>query len=155
MATYDKFKFDAVFGADSIGDTPEERAATSTKRYVRGQDEIAEDSDAATGYKMSAKEALETFGFDILFEAVDDGSAIIVCDHDEPMASLKQRRLALNLTTYEVAERAKVKIIEVVKAEDPRYRSSIHVLRKMAVVLGLNPGTIGFKKMDLVKNGGN
>lgn len=144
-----KWKLDCVFGIDSAGDTPEERALTSKKRFVRGQDELAEDSDKATGYKMSAKEALETFGFETLFFAVDDGSAIIVCSHEEPAASLIQRRKDLNLTVEEVAARSGITVAEVIKAEDSRYRTSIHTLRKMAVVLGLNPNTLSFKKMDL------
>ena len=152
MRNWGKYELDCVFGSESTGTTPEERARSSTKRYVRGQDEIAEDSEAATGYKMSAEEALETFGMEILFEAVDDGSAILVCSGDEPAASMRQRRKDLNLTTEEVASRAGVTVAEVEKAEDERYRSSIHILMKMAVVLGLNPKTVTFKKMDIVSS---
>ena len=55
---------DAVFGGDSTGNTPEERAASSKVRFVRSLDQIAFDSESATGRKLSAAYALDAYASD-------------------------------------------------------------------------------------------
>lgn len=73
---------DYVFGKGSTGNTIEERAKTATVKYVRNRDKtiLAYYKEGITKSTdiLTAEEALQTYGWDILEEVVDKGSAIII-----------------------------------------------------------------------------
>ena len=62
MALENVRDLDLVFGPESAGKTARERAQTSTRLFVRSQVQLAEDSPEAKGHRLSAWEALQTFG---------------------------------------------------------------------------------------------
>src|SRR4051794_2095661 len=97
---------DGAFGADSSGESPEERARSSKKLFVRSIDQIAEDSPGALGRRLTATEALETYGWSVLQEIAVDGSALLAADANAAGRPLRARREALGLATREVARRA-------------------------------------------------
>ena len=128
----------ALFGSESTGRTPEERARSSRRRFVRGQDALAEWSDGARGRVLTAWEALMDHGLDVLREANDSDSAIICDSHDTASLNLKDRRLALGLDLDYVANRARMNSADVRDAEESKRRVPIHRLERIARVLGLD-----------------
>ncbi len=140
----EQLNFDIVFGSSSRGRTAMERARTSHKLFVRSQDSFASFHQGANGLTMSAQKALEVYGFNILLEAVTQGSAILVCSEDEPSRSIRLRREQLQLTQQQLAENAGVSDAIVIAAEDPVFTSSIHQLQKICEALGLDVYEIGF-----------
>lgn len=86
----DKLLLDNIFGSDSYGKTEQERAKTSKQLFVCGEHQLAFANKHATGLRITAREALELFGFEKLAEIVDYGSAIL------PPKSIEDRQLDLN-----------------------------------------------------------
>ena len=127
-----------VFGAESAGDTPEARARSSRRTFVRSQDHLAEYTHGASGHRLSAAEALASYGLEKLIEAIEFGSAILPPSQDEPAATLIGRRTALGLTTHTVAQRAGLSEAEIQLAEQATTRSPIATLERLATVLGLD-----------------
>lgn len=127
-----------VFGSDSKGDTPEQRARNSSREFVRSQDHLALATPEATGRRITAWEAFRAFGFDKLEEVIDHGSAVLVVDPREPAATIRRRRETLELEPREVAQSVHLSKAEVENAERPDRKSSIRVLEKIASALGLD-----------------
>jgi transcriptional regulator with XRE-family HTH domain len=136
-------ELDAVFGEDSIGATAAERAKASTRRFVRSQVQIAFASDRATGRVLSAFEALQTFGWDILLQVASEGSARLIRSAQEPAATLKGQREQLGLSLAEVAKRIGASEADVAKAETPGSLSSIRVLETLGAALALDERRLG------------
>lgn len=134
----------AVFGAESQGDSPRARAATSDRVFVRSQDHLAADSLAATGRRLTAIEAFETFGFDKLAEATEFGSAILAASPTEPSETLRKTRERLGLSPEALAKRVQMKPQEVLDAERSDRRTPIRNLERLAIALGLDERLIGF-----------
>ena len=134
-----------VFGAESSGFTPRERARTSQRQFVRAQTMLAEASEAATGHRLAAAEALDNFDFPILLAAVEDGQAPLVHDRSEPARTLQKHREALGYTQQHLARLAKVTVEDVTKAETPGKISPIRVLERLALPLAIDERVLGFK----------
>jgi len=127
-----------VFGIESQGSTPEERARTSTYQFVRSQDHLSLLKKTSTGHRLKACEALEIYGFDVLKEVHDYGSAILVCSEDEPAATLRIQREELGLSIHDVAKRTGLTDSQVNECENSANRSPIRSIEKLAAVLGLD-----------------
>ncbi|MHB9072525.1 MAG: ImmA/IrrE family metallo-endopeptidase [Desulfobaccales bacterium] len=136
---------DLVFGPDILGDTPEARAKLSREIFVRSQDHLGVYRKGATGRKLTAWEALNAFGFDLLLKAKEKGGVALVADGCEPARTLKARREALNLTPEDLARSGKITAENVLRAENPKYRSKIRDLVKIAQLLGLDDTVISFQ----------
>ena len=146
MGTVTAASLDAVFGEDSSGATPLARAKTSKRRFVRSQVQITLASDRATGRVLSAFEALQTFGWDLLLQVANEGSARLVRSADEPATTLRVQREALGLTLAEVSKRVCVSEADVAKAETPGSLSSIRVLERLGTALALDERRLGHKR---------
>ena len=72
---YAQADLDAVFGPDSTGSTPEQRAQTSKTIFVRSQLQLAFDTPAAQGRRLRAQEALHLFGWNTLLTVGHEESA--------------------------------------------------------------------------------
>jgi len=140
----DEQLFDLVFGPESTGATVEERRATGQRLWVRSSDHLAVYAKGATGLLLTPEDALEIFGAEVLEDAVDKGSAVIVCDPEEPARSIRVVRERLGMTQQYLADRASVTLESAQKAEDCKCRSSIHDLVKICGVLGIDPKRISF-----------
>lgn len=136
---------DLVFGEQSRGETPEERAATSTKLFVRSQVQIAPAEFGGTGRRISAREALAAYGIDALARIAYENSAILIEDREEPARTLRDRRVALNLTEKDVAKAAKLKEADVVAAETPGRANPIRNLEAIAQALALDERVVGYE----------
>lgn len=143
--SYDRASLDAVFGPRSRGETPDERARTSTREFVRSQVQIAPASDGATGRRLTSQEALATFGWDILLRAVEDGSYVLVTEVDEPAATLRARRKQeMRLSTSQIARQIDLPEDVVRRAETPGKLSPIRHLEMIAQALALDERVIGY-----------
>jgi hypothetical protein len=152
-AHWSEREMEIVFGTESKGSTLEERARTSTKEFVRSQDQVAEwdPKRGATGWRMSAEKALIVFGMETLLDALEKGAAIIVGTLDEPAATIRERRLALGLSVDEVARRAGLEVELVEAAENTEIRSPmVEVLVPICKVLGLDPDGLGAPDVSLI-----
>lgn len=144
MVVTDESLLVAVFGPESVGSTPGERAQSSNSVFVRSQDGLALDKPNATGRKFTAAEAYDAFGFETLLEAVTAGSAVLPANLEEPARTLREARERLGLTHETVATRAAVPVDLVRSAEDARTRTAIHDLQRIAISLGLDERHISF-----------
>lgn len=140
-----KAELDSVFGPESCGDTPEDRAASSSRRFVRSQSQISPERPAATGPRMTARWALKQFGYATLREAVDEGASVIGVSLDEPARSLREQRERLGLTQEQVARASTLTVAEVRRAEQPGAISPIRRLQILAQTLGLNDEQLGIR----------
>jgi Zn-dependent peptidase ImmA (M78 family) len=136
-------ELEEVFGGTSKGATEKERAASSLRVYVRSQVQLAEDNDRATGHRLSAREALDLYGWDVLKRVAEEGSARLVSKIDEPAATLEARRKALNLSFDQVAKSAEVTPKTVEQAEKAGHLSSIRDLERIAQALALDEHLLG------------
>jgi Zn-dependent peptidase ImmA (M78 family) len=135
---------DRLFGPDSSGATTEERARSSKRLFVRAIDQLAEDSPEARGRRLTALEALKTYGQDVLFRVGEEGSALLSDGPDAAGRVLRARRELLQLDTRAVARRARVSEAVVQEAEHS-VRVPIRELEKIARALGLDERYISFK----------
>ena len=92
-------------------------AKKSELLFVRSVDQLAEDSLKAKGHRLTAYEALKSYGKDVLLETISEGSALLADSASAVGRVLKGRRELLGLTIRQVASRAGV-ILEIV--EDDR-----------------------------------
>jgi transcriptional regulator with XRE-family HTH domain len=131
-------EFSVVFGADSQGDTAEQRARTSSRRFVRGQVQLGEDRPAATGVRLHAAWALHLFGYDKLKQAAYSGAARVSDSSEEPASTIIDRRNALGLSHRDLAQASGLTEAEVRNAETPGTITEIRKLQRLAQVLGLD-----------------
>ena len=136
-------QLEKVFGSESTGRTPEERAKSSSKKYVRSQVQIAHDSPRATGRRLSAWEALDAYGWETLAEVTDEGAAPLISGRDEPAATLRSRRKALGLAVKEVARATHLSPERVAKAEQSGNLLPIRDLEQIAQALALDERLLG------------
>lgn len=142
-------ELDLVFGSASIGDTPEERSKTSDATFVRSQIQLAPYSDAATGRVLSAREAFRTFGWQVLRQAVFEGSAPLISSSKEPAATLRARRTELGLSEEQLATKVGIPTSALQRAETAGVRTPYRTLESLAQALALDEQVLG-----LVPNAG-
>src|SRR5580692_3910894 len=99
-----------IFGLETSGATAAERAATSTVKFVRSQDEIGLWNPSAVGRVFTAKEALTLFGPERLMGVWEDGFAILPSDPSEPAKTLRERREMLGLTQTQLSNYVKLSV---------------------------------------------
>jgi Zn-dependent peptidase ImmA (M78 family) len=96
---------DAVFGKDSIGDTPEQRAKSSKQLFVRSQHQLSVQRANATGRILGASEALRVFGWGKLKELADRTATPIVADADEPYQSIEHQLRSMGVNFVHAARK--------------------------------------------------
>lgn len=146
MSIFSQAELDKVFGPDARGNTPDQRARSSRREFVRGQTMLAEASPEATGHKLAAAEALTNFGYPTLLAAVEKGQAPLVRERGEPARTLRRHREALGYTQQYLAKLAKVPVQAVLDAETPGKISLIRVLEQLAIPLAIDERVLGLKE---------
>jgi Zn-dependent peptidase ImmA (M78 family) len=96
---------DAVFGAESTGDTPEDRARTSRRRFVRSQHQLTEYHPDATGRIFDATEALRLFGWPVLAELADRPASPILRDSKQPYQVIERKLAELGVSLRQAARK--------------------------------------------------
>ncbi|OJT23379.1 hypothetical protein BO221_19825 [Archangium sp. Cb G35] len=128
---------DFVFGPDSTGATPEERARTSRRLYVRSLDQLAFDSPHATGRRLTAEEALSAYGYEVLQEVAEEGSALLCAGPHAAAQAIRTQRDFLNLDVKIVASRAGLTPQDVERAEQGG-RWPLAYYERIAQALGMD-----------------
>lgn len=139
-----------VFGDESSGLTPEDRAATSRRLFVRSQIQVGYDNPRATGRRINAREALEAFGEDIIYGLVDRDVVPVLWDSSEPGNTIRERRIQMGLGLDNLArtvhiEEETLKDFEQAKNTLP-YRTIEDIGRVLVLdesLLGCQPGAGG------------
>jgi len=133
-----------VFGPGA-GSTPWEWAAASTRLFVRGLDQLAfDDSPRAQGRRLTAREALDAYGFDTLLEVADEGSAVISSSTGAAGRVLRDRRDALRLPIRSVASAAGY-TEDIVRALEESKRRPVREYEQVARVLGLDERMLSYR----------
>lgn len=140
----DARSLDLVFGPGD-GTTAEARARASKTLFVRGLDQLSEDDRPGAGRRLTAREALDAYGFDKLLEVATEGSALLASSADAAGLPLSTRRNQLGLEARVVAERARVSVDEVRACEASR-RLPLRTYEKVGRALGLDERYVAVKR---------
>lgn len=121
-------------------------AKRSDKRFVRsaGQLAVCYPDRRATGHVLTAWEAFDAFGVDVLEEALEYSAAILKRSETSAGEDLKRRREALDLTLASVARAASVSEDIVAAAESSSPGAAMRDLNRIAFVLGLDERTLAW-----------
>lgn len=142
---WDSIALDLVFGRGSIGATPEERASSSSREFVRGPVQIAIANDRAKGRRLSAREALDNFGADILYELKSKNATPIIMKEGEPGKTISSRRKAMALSVDDLARVVGVSAELLVDFEQGRSMLSFREIERVARSLVLDESVIGYQ----------
>lgn len=112
-------------------------ARASGRFYVRGLGQIAEDHPKAIGRRLTALEALRTYGVGVLAQVGAEGYARLAPTADVAGRVLKLRREQLGLDYRQVAIRARLSD-EVVRAAEESRKLPIRTYERIARTLGLD-----------------
>lgn len=145
MINWTAADLDAVFGKDSIGQTPEDRARTSNREFVRGSVQIAISNPRATGRRLSAIETLDAFGSDILYDIRENGFTPIVLKAGEPGKTIANRRASMSLAVDDVASRASISPEDLINFEQGRSDLPYRAIEKICRSLVLDESAIGYQ----------
>lgn len=131
-------ELERVFGPKVVGDSMEERAASSKRIFVRSQAQLSMHNERAKGLQMTAAWALRQFGFETLLRAVDEGAVVISANVSEPARTLREQRESLGLTLKQAAKASGLTEDQIRIAEEPGSVTAIRKLRALAQSLGLS-----------------
>ena len=148
MKTDPMLYLEAIFGRHPPDLPVEEIAKRSERKFVRSGDHIAfyeiDVNPNAVGHVMTAWEAYSAFGLDILVEAMEYGSAVILSERYAIENSLKNRREELGLSLRPVARAAAMSEDDLAKAEKNAHALPIQALERIAFVLGLEERRLAY-----------
>jgi Zn-dependent peptidase ImmA (M78 family) len=136
---------DAVFGTDSHGATPMDRAKSSARQFVRSQVQLAFASPRAKGRVLAAYEALQTFGWETLRRVATDGAATLVRSAEEPSSTLKSQRVELGVSPEELSKQTGFSQTDILNAETPGNLTPIRTLEKLGQALALDERRLGYQ----------
>ena len=140
-----------IFGPRAEGvREAEEAARRSDQRFVRSAGQLAsyESDRRPTGHVLTAWEALDAFGLEVLEEAVEYGAAILKHSSRSAGQVLKRRRERLSLPRASVARAASIPEGDVAAAESSEPGAAMGVLNRIALVLGLDERLLAFSPHD-------
>ena len=142
-----------IFGsrAEGVLDAGE-AARLSDKRFVRSAGQLApyEPGRNPTGHILTAWEAFDAFGIEVLEEAVEYGAAILKHAQCSAGQALKRRRKRLSSTHASVARAASVSKQDMEDAESSASASgaAMGTLSRIALVLGMDERLLAFEPDD-------
>ncbi len=135
---------DAVFGKNSSGATPIDRAKSSASQFVRSQVQLAFASPSAKGRILTAYEALQTFGWENLRRVATEGAATLTRSAEEPSSTLKSQRVELGISTEDLSKQTGVSPTDILDAETPGNLTPIRTLEKLGQALALDERRLGY-----------
>ncbi len=141
-----KETLDRLFGLESRGSDIEARARTSRQQFVRSQDHLAFATPSATGLRLSAFQALQSFGVEVLLDVFEHGTAVLITSPEEPAQTLREQRERLGLAVGDLATRLQLRPEDIRDAEDPATRTGFPVLISLAQALALDELRLGFQE---------
>lgn len=145
VKSWNNDSFDIVFGRESSGNNVEERARTSIREFVRSQVQIAFSNERASGRKLSAREALDNFGSDILLELSDKNAVPLILRQGEPGRTIQARRGEMSLTVEDLARVADVEVDRLVQFENGLSTLPFRDIERLSRSLVLDESVIGYQ----------
>src|SRR5437867_2882478 len=115
----------------------EAAARTSGRVYIRGLGQLAEDHPEATGRRLTALEALRSYGIEVLAAVGAEGFARLAPSGVVAGRVLKLRREQLGLDQRHVALRARLPE-DVIRAAEESRKLPIRSYERIARALGLD-----------------
>lgn len=138
---------EAVFGPEMAHLNADEAARESPLRFIRGKSELGvlyEFRHGLTGHVLTAWEAYQAYGLNILDEALEYGSAILINRVGiEP--TLLRRMEELGLPRSAVAEATGLGAEVVAQAERRRADNRVGDLERIGFILGLDELQLGHR----------
>lgn len=135
-----------VFRTDAV--TAREAARKSSRKFVRGRSELSPfDGDREhRGREISAYEALTAYGLEVLEEAVEYGSAILLSRKNAVGEALRNQREAIGLDFAAVAQSAGVSVRDLQRIESGD-ADDVHIkkIERIAFILGLDEAMLAFQ----------
>jgi Zn-dependent peptidase ImmA (M78 family) len=135
-------KYETVFGKESSGESPEQRAATSQRLFVRSQHQLSEYREDATGRVINAQEALRLVGWKDLQGLVDYSAIPLLIRSDEPYRSIDKQLKNLGLSLHEVARKVRWSN-EITRKFEARKQVPFKELERFARTVGLEGDKLG------------
>ncbi len=150
MSMDTKKRLERVFGATD-GLTPEEACQRSNVEFVRGRAQL---SRAGTyegtpqGHVISAREALANYGFDVLEEAVIDGTALLLKEPNAAGNAISRQRESMGLTRKQLARFAGLELgtIEEIECSSGGDQVTVQEIERVAFKLGLDEAQIAYQE---------
>ena len=137
-----------TFGPAFEGLSAEDAARQSDRCFVRSEGQLAvyEASRNPTGHMLTAWEAFNAYGLDVLEEAVEYGAAILKRTKNSTGNALERRRTDLGLNHESVRVAAQVPASVVWTAESNPSKVPLADLERIAFTLGLDERLLAFKR---------
>ena len=135
-----------VFG--TAGATPDAAARQSTRQFVRGRTQLSpfDSSRNPRGRVISAFEAFKAYGLDVLDEAIEYGSALLLHHPNAVGDALRRQREALGLDYGAVSCRTKVRVEDLKRIEEGTADDvSIAAIERIAFIIGLDEAQLSFR----------
>ncbi len=132
-----------VFGTSTEISDPEMAARASERLFARDETHLAPWFEGDAGPTITAFESLKAFGWGTLSRLVDKDAVGFLRTGCEVGALLRSRRVALKLTTSDVARRAGLANDAVTSAEGGKDPIPVEVLTGLGEVLALEEWRIG------------
>ena len=138
-----------VFGTTD-GATPEEASQKSNAQFVRGRAQLSRVGTyegAPEGRVISAREALASYGFGVLEEAVEYGTALLLKEPNAAGNAIRRQRRSMGLTTQQVASFTGLDIatVEHIEGSSGRDQATVQELERVAFKLGLDEAQIAYQ----------
>lgn len=140
-----------IFGPRAEGAQETGRAARlSDRRFVRSPGQLApcKFERQPTGHVLTAWEAFDAFGIEVLEEAAEYGAAILKCSKCSVGQALENRRRSLSLSRAAVARAAKLSEVDVETAESSAPGAVMGTLNRLALVLGMDERRLALSPHD-------
>lgn len=136
-----------VFGSDIDGPDWENAVKGCGWRFVRGGSQLAlyEESRKPTGHVMTAWEAWTAYGRDIIDEAIEYGSAVLIETKGVIESCLSHRREELGISSQALARSVGMREQDVLSAETSAKRVPIRTLQKLTFGLGMDERLLSFR----------
>ena len=136
-----------VFGSEIGGPDWEDAVKGCGWRFVRGGSQLAlyEESRKPTGHVMTAWEAWTAYGRDIIDEAIEYGSAVLIETKGAVESCLSHRREELDISRHVLARSVGMREQDVLSAETAARHVPIRTLQKLAFGLGMDERMLSFR----------
>ncbi len=146
MTTIDREQLRRVFAVTDAR-TLEGAALASHREFVRGRSQLSalEAGQQPNGHVITAFEALRSYGIDVLDEAIEYGSAILMKHPNAVGQALRRQRDALGLDYAVVSRRTGVLPTDIERIEaDNANDLPMDVVESIAFVLGMDEALLSF-----------
>ena len=148
MTTPDREQLHRVFGVTGHKSATD-AALASSRRFVRGRTQISplESARHPKGHIISAFEALHSYGVDVLHEAVEYGSAVLLQHPNAVGKALRCQREALGLDLSAVSRSTSVQAADIQRIEAGTAADlPMQTIERIAFILGLDEAQIAFQE---------